>query len=104
MINSVAHMIGYRAFKTPDRSTNCWWLALISWGEGWHNNHHAFPFSARLGLRWFEFDPAWLLVRVLRLVHLAHEIKLPTREMLERLRNPAFPLKARRARREAKAA
>ena len=39
-------------------STNCWWVAIMTWGEGWHNNHHAFPFSARHGLRWFEFDPA----------------------------------------------
>ena len=88
MINSVAHMIGYQSFKTPDLSRNCWWLALLSWGEGWHNNHHAFPFSARFGLRWFEFDPTWVMLRVLRLVRLAHEIKVPTREMLERLRNP----------------
>ena len=103
MINSVAHLIGYRAFKSEDRSTNCWWLALISWGEGWHNNHHAFPFSARLGLRWFEFDFGWLLVYVLRFMHLAHEIKLPSREMLERLKNPALRKSGRRARRQAKA-
>ena len=86
MINSVSHLFGYRSFRTPDLSTNCWWLAILSWGEGWHNNHHAFPFSARHGLRWFEFDPTWLLVRILRLVHLASEIKIPTREMLERVR------------------
>ncbi|MFZ0682036.1 MAG: fatty acid desaturase, partial [Candidatus Cybelea sp.] len=46
LVNSAAHMLGYRTFATPDQSTNCWWVALISWGEGWHNNHHAFPFSA----------------------------------------------------------
>jgi fatty-acid desaturase len=101
MINSVAHMIGYRTFKTADRSTNCWWLALISWGEGWHNNHHAFPFSARLGLRWFEFDPPWLMLRVLRLLRLAHEVKIPSREMLERLRGAAAAPKARRPARAA---
>jgi stearoyl-CoA desaturase (delta-9 desaturase) len=95
MINSVAHMIGYRSFKTTDLSTNCWWLALLSWGEGWHNNHHAFPFSARHGLRWFEFDPTWVMVRVLRLMHLAHEIKIPTREMLERLRDTTVRQAAR---------
>jgi fatty-acid desaturase len=85
MINSVAHAVGYRSFKTGDLSTNCWWLALLSWGEGWHNNHHAFPFSARHGLRWFEFDATWLLVRLLRVAHLAREIKVPTREALERM-------------------
>lgn len=85
MINSVSHMAGYRSFKTTDLSTNCWWLALLSWGEGWHNNHHAFPFSARHGLRWFEVDFTWLLVRALRVARLAHEIKVPTKEMRERL-------------------
>ena len=102
MINSVAHMIGYRNFKTTDRSTNCWWLALLSWGEGWHNNHHAFPFSARFGLRWFEFDPTWLILRVLRLAHLAHELKMPTREMLKRLSVPVQERRRRRARGAAK--
>ncbi|MBV8152550.1 MAG: fatty acid desaturase, partial [Candidatus Eremiobacteraeota bacterium] len=73
-------------YRTGDLSTNCWWLALLSWGEGWHNNHHAFPFSARHGLRWFEIDFTWFLIRLLRLANLAREIKVPTRQMRERLR------------------
>jgi fatty-acid desaturase len=88
LVNSAAHATGYRTFRTGDRSTNCWWVALLSFGEGWHNNHHAFPFSARHGLRWFEFDMTWLLIRVLRAVRLARNVKLPSREMIERLRVP----------------
>ena len=69
-----------------DRSTNCWWVALLGWGEGWHNNHHAFPFSVRHGLRWYEFDVTWLTVKVLAFFRLATDLKLPTPQMLRRLR------------------
>jgi len=86
LVNSAAHTIGYRSFRTPDRSTNCWWVALLGWGEGWHNNHHAFPFSARHGLRWYELDVTWLLVKVLAFFRLATELKLPTPQMMRRLR------------------
>lgn len=78
LVNSAAHSLGYRTYRTGDLSTNCWWVALISWGEGWHNNHHAFPYSARHGLRWFEFDPTWWSVKVLALLKLADRIKLPS--------------------------
>ena len=77
---------GYRTYQTADQSTNCWWVALISWGEGWHNNHHAFPFSARHGLRWFEFDMTWWHVRLLAFLRLADRIKIPSQAMQERLR------------------
>ncbi|MDB5092501.1 MAG: Delta-9 acyl-phospholipid desaturase [Candidatus Eremiobacteraeota bacterium] len=86
LVNSAAHTVGYRTFRTDDRSTNCWWVALLGWGEGWHNNHHAFPFSARHGLRWFEFDSTWLTVRVLAALGLAKDLRLPTGSMLARLR------------------
>jgi len=92
LVNSAAHSIGYRTYRTADLSTNCWWVALISWGEGWHNNHHAFPYSARHGLRWFEVDPTWWSVRVLRLLHLADRIKIPSASALrlhDRERQPA---------------
>jgi fatty-acid desaturase len=59
LVNSASHAVGYQTFRTGDRSTNNWWVALLTFGEGWHNNHHAFPFSARHGLRWFEFDPTY---------------------------------------------
>ncbi len=85
LVNSAAHYFGYQTYRTNDRSTNNWWVALLTWGEGWHNNHHAFPFSARHGLRWFEFDVTWITIAVLRRLRLAREVKLPTRAMLERL-------------------
>jgi sn-1 stearoyl-lipid 9-desaturase len=95
LVNSAAHTIGYRSFRTDDRSTNCWWVAILGWGEGWHNNHHAFPFSARHGLRWYEFDVTWLTVRLLAVLRLATDLKIPTPQMLNRLRIvPANGLRA----------
>lgn len=85
LINSAAHSVGYQSYKTGDRSTNCWWLALLSWGEGWHNNHHAFPFSARHGLRWFEIDHTWHVIKVLKWARLVTNIKVPTVQMRRRL-------------------
>lgn len=84
-VNSAAHRFGYRSFQTGDLSTNCWWVAILTWGEGWHNNHHAFPFSARHGLRWFEFDATWIGIWLLRALRLVREVKLPTPAMIERL-------------------
>ena len=76
-VNSAAHRWGYRSHETGDRSTNCWWVALLTYGEGWHNNHHAFPSSARQGLRRWEVDMTWWLVRGLEATGLAWKIKLP---------------------------
>jgi stearoyl-CoA desaturase (delta-9 desaturase) len=91
LVNSAAHRFGYRTYRTGDKSTNSWWVAVLAWGEGWHNNHHAFPFSARHGLRWYEVDATWIAIRVLVALRLAREIKLPTAAMLDRLRlHPAI--------------
>ncbi len=84
-VNSAAHMLGYRSYRTTDRSTNCWWVAALSFGEGWHNNHHAFPFSARHGLRWFEIDMTWWHVKALTFLRLADRVRLPTALMRQRL-------------------
>jgi stearoyl-CoA desaturase (delta-9 desaturase) len=86
LVNSAAHLSGFRTYRSvgADRSTNNWFVALLAWGEGWHNNHHTFPFSARHGLRWFEFDPTWLAIRTLAFLRLAADVKLPTPEMLAR--------------------
>ena len=85
LVNSAAHYTGYQTYRTGDRSTNNWWVALLAWGEGWHNNHHAFPFSARHGMRWFEIDATWWTIKVLAWLKLARDVKLPTPQMLQRL-------------------
>jgi stearoyl-CoA desaturase (delta-9 desaturase) len=76
LVNSATHVFGYRNFNCPDRSTNCWWVAILSFGEGWHNNHHAHPHSARHGLRWFEMDITWQHIRLLRLLGLAKRVRI----------------------------
>jgi fatty-acid desaturase len=75
-VNSASHRWGYRTFKTRDDSTNLWWVGLTAFGEGWHNNHHAFPVSARHGLKWWEFDPTYLVIRAMQWVGLAWDVKL----------------------------
>jgi fatty-acid desaturase len=68
LVNSATHLWGSRRFKTRDDSRNNWWVALLTGGEGWHNNHHAHPVSARHGLAWYEIDPnfwgIWLLAKL----------------------------------------
>ena len=89
-INSLAHRFGTRRFDTRDDSRNNIWLALLTFGEGWHNNHHAFPFSARHGLRWYEIDLTWWHVRTLAFLRLADRVKIPSKAM-QRLRQAAQP-------------
>ncbi|MFM2304837.1 MAG: hypothetical protein RLZZ135_2249 [Cyanobacteriota bacterium] len=76
LVNSATHKFGYRNFETTDNSTNCWWVALTTYGEGWHNNHHAYQYSARHGLKWWEFDITWITIQVLQLLGLATKVKL----------------------------
>ena len=57
-------------------------MAWLAWGEGWHNNHHAFPYSAAFGLRWFEFDPGFLFIRLLEALGLAWNVKVPSPEKI----------------------
>jgi stearoyl-CoA desaturase (delta-9 desaturase) len=76
-VNSATHKWGYRNFVTRDDSTNLWWVALVSFGEGWHNNHHAFPRSARHGMRWWEFDATFLAIKVLSFLRMARHIHVP---------------------------
>ena len=74
-INSLAHRYGSRRFATRDDSRNNPWLALITFGEGWHNNHHYFPGSARQGFRWWEIDLTWYGLRLMALLGLVHDLK-----------------------------
>jgi stearoyl-CoA desaturase (Delta-9 desaturase) len=76
MVNSVTHMWGYRRFQTTDDSRNNWWVALLTFGEGWHNNHHAYPTSARHGLAWYEIDMSWLAIRFLQVLGLAKSVRV----------------------------
>ncbi len=77
LVNSAAHTVGYRTYPTNDLSTNCWWVALLSYGEGWHNNHHAFPTSARHGFLKWEIDPTYWFIRLMEKTGLAWNLSLP---------------------------
>jgi fatty-acid desaturase len=76
-INSVTHVWGYRSFDIPDSSRNLWWAAILTYGEGWHNNHHAYPNVAKAGWRWWEIDVTWWAIWLLRQVGLAQKVILP---------------------------
>jgi stearoyl-CoA desaturase (Delta-9 desaturase) len=79
-INSLAHRFGSRRFATADDSRNNFWLALLTFGEGWHNNHHGFPGSARQGFLWWEIDLTWYGLRLMAALGLVHGLKpLPAR-------------------------
>jgi len=80
LVNSGTHMWGSRRFLTGDNSTNNFWVAMLSFGEGWHNNHHAHPQSARHGLAWYEFDLNWCGICALRTLGLAWDVKLPAQK------------------------
>jgi fatty-acid desaturase len=75
-VNSVTHLWGYRTYQTSDNSKNNLWIGILSNGEGWHNNHHAFPRSARHGHYWWELDVAWLTIRLLERIGLATHVVL----------------------------
>ena len=74
-VNSVTHIIGNKRFKNSDESRNNFWIALLTFGEGWHNNHHRYPLSARQGMYWWEFDLSYLLLRGLEKLGLVWDLK-----------------------------
>jgi stearoyl-CoA desaturase (delta-9 desaturase) len=75
-VNSATHKFGYQSHESNDNSKNCWWVALLTFGEGWHNNHHAYQYSARHGLQWWEIDATWITICLLQFLGLATNIKL----------------------------
>lgn len=83
-VNSASHTWGYQNYpETGEKSTNLWWVGLLAFGEGWHNNHHAHPRSAAHGLRWFEVDMTYWTIRLLQVVGLARDI-----QMVEKSKRP----------------
>ena len=82
-VNSVCHLWGTRAFKSHDESRNNAIVGVLALGEGWHNNHHAFPTSARHGLKWWQFDASWIVIQAMHKLGLAWKIRVPPAERLE---------------------
>jgi sn-2 palmitoyl-lipid 9-desaturase len=80
LVNSATHRWGYQTFRSKDNARNLWWVSLLTYGEGWHNNHHAHPHSAQSGCDWWEVDPTWWVIQLLQRVGLAKKVTtLPRR-------------------------
>ena len=90
-VNSICHIWGTRPFDCHDESRNNPIVAILAMGEGWHNNHHAFPTSARHGLRWWQIDLSYYLIRLLKLVGLARDIRCPSKERIDGMLRPPDP-------------
>ena len=88
-INSLCHFFGRRDFKTVDESRNLMWLAPFTFGESWHNNHHAFPTSAAHGLRRWQIDPSWMAIRTLESLGLVWDVVRVDERRRERKALPA---------------
>lgn len=84
ILNVVCHipMLGYKNYNSKDDSVNVWWVALFSMGEGWHNNHHAAPGSARTGMRAWEFDASWMIIKLMKSLGLVTRINEMTHEKM----------------------
>lgn len=78
LVNSACHLLGTRRFSTTDHSRNNWWVALLTFGEGWHNNHHHYPSAARQGFKWWELDISYLTLKVLSWVGIVWDLRQPT--------------------------
>jgi stearoyl-CoA desaturase (delta-9 desaturase) len=84
LLNVVCHIpkAGYKNYGVEDDSVNVWWVGILALGEGWHNNHHASPGSAKSGMRFWEFDPSWLMIRAMKSVGLVQRVNFATHEQL----------------------
>ena len=83
-VNSVCHIWGTQAYETHDHSRNNPIVGVLALGEGWHNNHHAFPTSARHGLAWWQFDASWIAIRLMSMVGMARAVKIPSTQRMSR--------------------
>lgn len=84
-VNSVCHVWGFQDWKTNDLSMNNWLVALLTMGEGWHNNHHAFEQSVRHGLKWWQIDVTWYTIVVMEKLGLAWDLKYPSKQKMRKL-------------------
>jgi stearoyl-CoA desaturase (delta-9 desaturase) len=95
-VNSVCHFFGKRRFDVEDQSTNVFWLAIPSFGESWHHNHHAFPRSAAHGLRWWEIDTSAMTIALMRRLGLAWDVvKITPERQAQKLAEPAAAKRAK---------
>ncbi|HEY9828122.1 MAG TPA: acyl-CoA desaturase [Stenomitos sp.] len=76
LVNSATHKYGYRTFESKDGSRNLWWVSILTYGEGWHNNHHSYPNVAKSGFRWWEIDVTWWAIATLQKLGLAKKVVL----------------------------
>ncbi|HEX6507470.1 MAG TPA: acyl-CoA desaturase [Chloroflexota bacterium] len=83
-VNSVCHQFGRRMFETPDQSHNQWIVGILGLGEGWHNNHHAFPESAFHGLTWYQIDVSGYVIRLLERLRLVRDVRRVSLERIQR--------------------
>jgi stearoyl-CoA desaturase (delta-9 desaturase) len=76
MLNVICHIpsLGYKTYATKDDSVNVWWVGILAMGEGWHNNHHAEPGSAQTGIKPWEFDLSWIIIRVMKRLGLVNNV------------------------------
>jgi stearoyl-CoA desaturase (delta-9 desaturase) len=74
LVNSASHLWGYRTFASNDGARNLWWVSLITYGEGWHNNHHTYPQMAKSGIQWWEIDLTWWSIQFLQTLGLAKKV------------------------------
>lgn len=86
MLNVICHLprFGYKTYATDDDSVNVWWVGLLAFGEGWHNNHHASPGSAKTGMRFWEFDISWIIISIMRRLSLVWRVNVCTHRQLLR--------------------
>lgn len=89
LVNSLAHVTGRQRYLTGDDSRNCWWIALLTFGEGWHNNHHYYMASARQGFRWYELDISYLILRLFEKLGFVWDLHAPPDSIVAGERRPS---------------